>query len=231
MSALWKVQELAERQGLISEFRRRSGEVAPPRRRAAEGPWVAVSRQAGSKGSGLAVAVAARLGWKAYGREILAAIAEETRRDEVVLRRFDERPVREFDEYLAPLIVPDDPGQARYLVEMARVIARLAQKGRAVFVGRGAKCILNPACGLSVRAIGSFEARVAEVARFRGVSPEEGRRLVVENDEAQRAFIRQAFRREIDDPAGFDVVVNVPAIGFDAAVETVVSAAKAKLSL
>ncbi len=231
MSALWKVQELAERQGLISEFRRRSGEVAPPRRRAAEGPWVAVSRQAGSKGSELAVAVAARLGWQAYGREILAAIAEETRRDEVVLRRFDERPVREFGEYLAPLIVPDDPGQARYLIEMTRVIAGLAQKGRAVFIGRGARCILNPACGLSVRAIGPFEARAAEVARTRGVGPAQARRLVAENDDAQRAFIRQAFRKEIDDPAGFDVVLNVPVIGFDAAVEMVVSAAKAKLSL
>lgn len=231
MSALSKVQELVERQGLITEFRRRSGDVAPPRRRPAEGPWLALSRQAGSRGAELAVAVAGKLGWQAYDREILAAIAEETRRDEVVLRRFDERPVREFDEYLAPLIVPEDPGQARYLVEMTRVIARLAQKGRAVFVGRGARCILNPACGLSVRAIGSLEARAAEVARARGVSLAEARRLVAKNDEAQRAFIRQAFRKEIDDPAGFDLVLNVPAIGFEAAVETIVAAAKAKLSL
>jgi hypothetical protein len=230
MSALTKVQELAERQGFLLDFRRRSGDVAPPRRRPAEGPWVAISRQAGSQGSELAVAVAGRLGWRTYDREILAAIAEETRRDEVVLRRFDERAVREFDEYLAPLIVPDDPGQARYLVEMTRVIARLAQEGRAVFVGRGARCILNPACGLSVRVIGPSDARAAEVARAGGVSLEDARRLVVENDEAQRAFIRQVFRKEIDDPAGFDLVVNVSAIGFEAAVQTVVAAAKAKLS-
>ncbi len=230
MSALRKVEELAARQGRLSEVRRRS-EEAPPGVRRAEGPWIAVSRQAGSHGSELAVEVARRLGFRAYDREILTSIAEKTRSSELALRRLDERGVSEFSEYLAPLIVPDDPGQARYLVEMTRIIAHLARQGRAVFVGRGAKCILDPSCGLSVRAIGSFEARAADVARTRGVSLREARRLVSENDEGQRAFIRQAFRKDIDDPAGFDLLVNVPELGLPAAVECVIAAAKAKLSL
>jgi hypothetical protein len=50
------------------------------------------------------------------------------------------------------------------------------------------------------------------------VTPEEARRLVEENDEAQRAFIRQAFRQDVDDPAGFDLVVNVLGLGLPAAV-------------
>ncbi len=231
MSAQWKVEELAERQARLSEVRRRTQEVPSPRERPGEGPWIAISRQAGSHGSELATAVAQTLGWRAYDREILADIAEETHSNELVLSRFDERAVRQFDEYLAPLIVPDDPGQARYLIGMTRVIGRLARQGRAVFVGRGAKCVLNAACGLRVRAIGLLEARAAEVSRARGLTLREARRLVEENDEAQRAFIRQAFRQDIDDPAGFDLVVNVPDAGLPAAVASVVAAAKAKLGL
>jgi hypothetical protein len=231
MSRSGKVEELVDRQGLLSEIRRRSRGVGETGQKVAEGPWISVSRQAGSHGSELAVRVAERLGWRAYDKEILAAIATETFSDEVVLSRLDEQGVREFDEYLVGIIVPEDPGQARYLIGMTRVIARLARQGRAVLVGRGAGWLLTPACGLRVRLIGSVDARVAEVARDHGVVLDEARRLVAENDEAQRAFIHQAFHKKIDDPAGYDLFLNVPDLGFEVALETVIAAAKAKLSL
>jgi hypothetical protein len=231
MPSARKIEELADRQGLFFEVRRRSREGEEFAARPAEGPWITVSRQAGSLGSELAVRIAGVLGWRACDREILTAIATETRSDEVVLSRLDEHGVREFDEYLAPLIVPNDPGQARFLVEMTRVIARLARDGRAVLIGRGANWFLTPTCGLRVRAISPLEARVAEVARAHQVPLEEARRRVTENDAGQRDFIRQAFHREIDDPAGYDLVLNVADMGPDAALQTVIAAAKAKLKI
>jgi len=231
MPSSHSIEELVARQGLFSEVRRRSRERPASGARAAEGPWITVSRQLGSWGLPLAARVAETLGWRAYDREILAAIAAETRSQEVVLERYDEHAVREFDEYLAPLIIPDDPGHARYLVELAAVIARIARQGRAVLVGRGAHLVLTPACGLRIRAVGAFDARVAEIARLEDVPPAEARRIVSENDQAQRAFIRQTFRQEIDDPSGYDLVLNVLDLGLDAALQSVLSAAKGKLGL
>ncbi len=231
MTSSRKVEGLADRQGFFSEVRKRSTDVPSAGARPAEGPWISLSRQAGSGGTELAAAVARSLGWSSYDREILTAIAEETRSDELALERFDEHAVREFDEYLAPLIVPDNPGQARYLVEMTRIVARLARQGRAVFIGRGVNWVLTPACGLRVRAVGPFEARAANVARARGVPLEEARRLATENDAAQRAFIRQAFHREIDDPSGYDLVLNSVDLGPEASLAAVIAAAKAKLRL
>lgn len=231
MPSTHSVEELAARQGLFSEVRRRSRETPVPGVRVAEGPWITISRQLGSWGLPLAGRVAETLGWKAYDREILAAIAAGTKSHEVLLERYDEHAVREFDEYLAQLIVPDDPGHARYLVELAAVIARIARQGRAVLVGRGAHLVLTPACGLRIRVVGAFDARVAEIARLGDVPPGEARRIVSENDQAQRAFIRQTFRKEIDDPAGYDLVLNVIDMGLDAALQSVLAAAKAKLCL
>lgn len=231
MTSIGKTEELAARQGLFTEVRRRSQDVSSGEARRAEGPWISVSRQAGSFGSELAARVAERLGWHVYDKEILAAIAAETFSDEVVLSRLDEQGVREFDEYLVGLIVPEDPGQARYLVGLTRVIARLARQGRAVLVGRGAGWLLTPACGLRVRVIGSLDSRLAEVARSRGIAPDEARRIVAENDEAQRAFIDQTFHRNIDDPAGYDLFLNAPDLGFEVALETITAAAKAKLKI
>lgn len=231
MTSTRKVLELADRQGLFTEVRRRSQDSVTPEGRRAEGPWVSVSRQLGSGGSVLAARVAEVLGWKAYDREILAAIAADTRSDENLLDRLDERGVTEFHEYLAPLIVPDDPGQARYLKEMMRVIARLAREGRTVLVGRGANWILTPACGLRVRCVGAHGARAAVLAEFEGIPLEKARKRIDENDFEQKKFIRQAFNREIDDPAGYDIFLNPLDLGLSAAVDAVVAAAKAKLSL
>jgi len=231
MPSTRSVEELAARQGLFSEVRRRSRETPTPGARLAEGPWITVSRQLGSYGSPLATRIAEALGWTTYDREILAAIAAGTRSHEVLLERYDEHAVREFDEYLAQLIVPDDPGHARYLVELAAVIVRIAREGRAVLVGRGAHFVLTPSCGLRVRTVGALDARAAEVSRLEGVPLADARLIVSENDQAQRAFIHQTFRKEIDDPSGYDLVLNVGDMGLDAALQSVLSAARGKLGL
>ncbi len=231
MTSTGKMEELAARQGLFSEVRRRSRDASSAEARSAEGPWISVSRQAGSRGSEIAKSVAEALGWRAYDKEILSAIATETFSDEVLLNRLDEQGVREFDEYLVGIIVPEDPGQARYLIGLTRVIARLARQGKAVLVGRGAGWLLTPACGLRVRVIGTAQARAEEIARLHSIRIDEGRKRISENDDAQRTFVRQAFQRDIDDPSGYDMFLNVSDLGLEAAVATVLTAARAKLSL
>ncbi len=231
MTSIRKTEELAARQGLFSEVRRRSQETAPRESRVKEGPWIAVSRQIASGGSELAVRVGEALDWKSYDKEILASIAASTRTDEHLLSRLDEQGVTEFHEYLAPLIVPDDPGQAKYLAEMARILIRIARQGHAVLVGRGAHLILNPTCGLRIRAVGSHDARAMIISQAEGLSIEEARKKVDVNDLSQRKFIRQAFNREIEDPSGYDLVLNPIDLGLDAAVTTVLAAARAKLGL
>jgi hypothetical protein len=231
MPSTHSIEELVARQGLFSEVRRRSRERPAAGARVAEGPWITISRQLGSWGVPLAIRVAETLGWRAYDREIISAIAAETQSHEVLLERYDEHAVREFDEYLAPLIIPDDPGHARYLVELAAVIAKIARQGRAVLVGRGAHLVLTPSCGLRVRAVGAFDERVAQIARVDEVSIDEARHIVSKNDQAQKAFINQTFHKDIDDPTGYDLVLNVLDMGLEAAIQSVLSAAKAKLEL
>jgi len=231
MTSSRTVEGLADRQGLFSEVRRRSKDASPRDVLSKEGPWISISRQLGSGGSVLAARVAELLGWKSYDREIVTAIANGTHSQVVLLDRFDERGVPQLDEYLTPLIVPDDPGQARYLIEMTRVIGRIAQEGRAVLVGRGANWFLTPSCGLRVRAFGALESRVAALAQVTGLNLEEARRRCETNDASQRSFIKQGWNRDIDDPAGYDLILNPLELGLPAAVEAVLAAARTKLAL
>ena len=221
--------ELADRQGRFKEMCRRATEDSSARPAQAEGPWIALSRELGSGGGELAVLLGAALGWRIYDREILQAVAAETRRDASTFERFDEKGVRTFVEYLAPFILPTDPGQSRYLVDLTRVVRRLGRDGRAVLVGRGANFILDPAHGLRVRAVAPAADRAEALAHDLGLKLDEARRRIAANDTAQREFAWQAFQREIEDPAGYDLVVHPRALGLPAGVAAILAAARAKL--
>ncbi len=221
---------LAERQGHFKEVQRLS-EIGSTDTAASEGPWIALSRQVGAGGAKLAAHLAERLGWQVYDREILSAVAAGTHSDELLVERFDEKGIREVGEFIAPFILPDDPGQARYLLEMRRVIRRIGREGRAILVGRGANWILSPAAGLRIRVVAAAGERAAVLARTEGLSVEASLRRIEKSDAAQRKYIRQAFQREIDDPAGYDLVVSPLSLGLDAAAAAVLAAARTKLDL
>jgi cytidylate kinase-like protein len=221
--------ELADRQGRFTEMRRRATEGPSARPAQAEGPWIALSRELGSGGDELAAQLGAALGWRIYDREILQAVASDMRRDERALERFDEKGVRAFGEFIVPLILPTDPGQARYLVDLTRVVRRLGREGRAVLVGRGANFMLDPAYGLRVRAVAPAAERAEALACDLGLTFDEACRRIGASDTAQRDFVWQAFQRDIEDPAGYDLVVHPRALGLPAAAAAILAAAHEKL--
>lgn len=221
---------LADRQGLLKEVRRLSDSVSR-RTAVSEGPWISFSRELGSGGGVLAGLVGEALGWRVYDREILTAVAEETHCDALLVERFDEKGVREVGEYLAPLILPDDPGQARVLIGLRHVIQRIGREGKAVLLGRGANFVLRPWGGLRVRAVGALSERAEALARVEGTALDAARRRIEASDAAQRKFVRQAFQREVDDPAAYDLVLSPLALGLPASVASVLAAARTKLGL
>jgi len=112
---------------------------------------------------------------------------------------------------------------------MARVILALGRRGRAILVGRGANWLLDPACGLRLRLVSPLPARIARVAAGEGLAPAEARERIRQDDAARARFIRQAYREEIDDPAGYDLILNVGSLAADAAAECVLAALRHKL--
>jgi len=234
MTTRINVDRLLERQAKRWEVSRRlseqGGEAA---RRAlahlAEGPWLTISRQIGARGAETARLVGERLEWPIYDREILATIARETHTKERIISRLDEHAVGHLNDLLRNLVVPDDMGQARFLTEMARVVWTLAREGEVIVVGRGANWILNPRFGLRVRLVAPRDVRVQRVAEREGIEAPAADKRVRSHDAEQHAFIRQAFGREIEDPLGYDLVLNVEHLGADAAAATIVTLLRTKL--
>src|SRR4051812_26560854 len=117
-------------------------------------PVVTISRMYGSGGSEVAERVATALGWSLFDNEMIDAIAARSglSRDEVSAQ--DER-VPSLVERIAsalslgsPEIIPAiasapiETTEERVVAVTRRVIEEAVQTGPAVFVGRGAQCLL-----------------------------------------------------------------------------------------
>jgi len=228
------VDRLLERQAKRWEAGRRVGTrrgEASPRGAAhlAEGPWVTISRQIGSRGEETAKLVAERLDWPLYDREILSAIAQHTHTKEKIISRLDEHAVSHLNDLLRNLMVPDDMGQAEFLKELARVVWTLAREGEVIVLGRGANWILNPRFGLRVRLVAPRDVRVQRVAEREGLETSAADKLVRSHDAEQQAFIHQAFGKQIEDPLGYDLVLNAEHVGPDQAAAAIVALLRSKL--
>lgn len=234
MDRLPGIEQIIERQVRSWELRRRlageGGEVA----RAAlahlsEGPWLAISRQLGAGGGELAKTLGHELGWPVYDQQILAAIAQQTHSREKILSRLDEQVVAPFQEFLARLLVRDDPSQLGYLKEMIQVVWGLARQGHAIILGRAANHYLDGRFGLRLRLVAPLEERVARVARAQALTEAAARERVLEHDLHRRQFIEQYFGGNIDDPLAYDLVLNTGTLGVETAARTALTALRGKL--
>lgn len=228
------VESLIDRQMRMWEVRQKlaaeGGEIA--RRELVhleQGPWLTVSRQLGSGGVEVAEAAAVSLGWQLYDREILTGIAEHTHLRERVLGRVDERSTNWLADYLSHLLTPESISRETFAREMSEVVWAVAREGRAVLVGRGANWLLDPRFGLRVRIVAPLEARVLAVARHEDLTSTDAGQRVRERDDSTREFIRRTFDRDVDDPAGYDLVLNTAHLGIESAVEIVETALRNKL--
>ena len=204
------------------------GSVAPPR--APVGLAIAISRETGARGGGLAKRVAHRLGWQVYTGEhleflcatdaarlpVLAGVPA-TARDWVELRLAQLRNTYGSD--------PDADGG------MPRLILALAAQGPAVFVGRGAGFVLPADQCLHVRVVAPLPNRIAHMADFLRLSPTEAAEAVRLRDERRAEFLRRQFDHRPDDLYPFDVVLNSGRLDEETGADLVLAAFNGKRDL
>jgi cytidylate kinase len=121
-----------------------------------------------------------------------------------------------------------DLDEARMRAELAAFLVRASTDG-GVVLGRGGVVVLADAPGaLHVLVCGPFDARVARVMEREGVDRDEAERRVRANDRARLEYVRTAFDVNGDDRRLYHLIVDTVALGFDASVDVVLRASRAR---
>ena len=190
------------------------------------GPTVAVSREAGARGTTVAELVGKRLGWTVVTQELLDFLAEDDPADlenelADTARLWAVAGWRELVH--ARGLAADAPAAA-----VARRLFALAARGSVVVVGRGAGFVLPAATTLSVRLVAPAADRASYLSdRLRLPASE----AVAERDGRDRGradFLSALSDTPIGDPTGYDLLLNVARLGSDGAADVIAAAARRK---
>jgi cytidylate kinase len=185
---------------------------------------ITFSKEPGSQGNMVARAVADKLGFDFFDRDIIKGIAKSAKISEHVIETLEKERLSGVEDFLASLIQKHYLHPDFYMEHLMKVVATIGKHGRAVIVGRGANFILPPDERFSVRVVAPLETRIQNVADVFGVSNEEAKRRIMQRESRRQAFIRQSFHSEIADPIHYDLIVNTQQMKVATAVQAVCAA-------
>jgi cytidylate kinase len=188
------------------------------------GHYIAISREAGSRGTEIALEVARRLGWDVLDKELLDFMTERYKLPRDMLDVVDETRANWFHDVLGAFFDSRLVSQDSYVAHLHRIVYLAALHGNVVFVGRAAQYILPRQSGLVVRIIAPKSQRVEYVSQRRNLEQAAATRLVDELDAARAEFCRRHFHRDVRDPLEYDLVINTARLSVEAAAKLIADA-------
>lgn len=196
---------------------------------------VAISRQFASGGARVGRAVARRLGFQYADRAILAEAARELRVGADDLEPLEEHTAGFWDRVGtlfahgspdAPFVPPQLPSvtEADLFAVERQIIDRIAVRGRAVIVGRGAAHVIPRSDAvLRVFLHAPLDHRTLHAMDEYGFTDREAAMAVLhDSDRARARFVRHLTGRDWCDATLYDLCLDTAALGVDRAADLIV---------
>ena len=182
-------------------------------------PIITLSRELGSRGDDVAVAVAERVKLRLVGRVLLNQAARQAGVPEVALAEIDELGLLG--------VKPSRDALQRYRLTVEGVMSGLADASNVLLVGRGSQIVLAGRAGvLHVRVIAPRAERVQCVQERCHVSAEAAAARIDASDRARAGYLRRSYGARWDDPGLYDLILNMAQLTVESAVDLLCLAAQ-----
>lgn len=201
-----------------------------PGERAAQprGLTIAVSREAGARGTTIAHKVGEFLGWPVFDQEMLDQLLVNEAGREQLLSELPDRALAWVSGRCEELNFGKSAKPNAEMQDAIRLVLAVAARGEAVIVGRGAGFLLPTETTLHVRIVAPFEARVHYLAQSMRLSRDEAADEVRTRDERRANYLHRTMLREPTDATGYDLVVNSTRLGVEGTVQLICGAIRTK---
>ncbi len=221
---------LLDRQLRRWEMERRlaGGEPSPAVSRPNHQPVITVSRQRGSGGTLLAAKLAERFDYTLLDRDLIDRVCATTGYQHRILESLDEHSRSELSVWLESMLAGRYVNATDYVRALFETVVAMAKLGGVVVVGRGANFIIGHSGGFHLRVVAPREVRVRSIVEREGLGRRQAEHLVDTADRERAEFMRKVYGRDIDDPLGYDLIINHLSISVDAAVSLIAAAALEK---
>ncbi|MCK4462586.1 MAG: cytidylate kinase family protein [candidate division Zixibacteria bacterium] len=200
-----------------------SAKPAPPQ-------VVTVSRQAGSRGSYFATRLAEELSFNRLHRETIDAICDSSGYRRRIVENLDERFRSDLDVMVQGMITGQSVDHRDYARHLFQVVLSMARLGGVVLVGRGGNFILGPRRGFHIRVVAPREQRIANLVKYKNVTKEVAATEADRVNSERKELMTKLFGHDIDDPAHYDLIINLGLMDLEEMVRPTIAAIHAKFA-
>jgi len=186
---------------------------------------ITISREYGAGGARIAAKICERLGtnWQVWDKEIIDAVAESAQTRSQMVESLDEHAMSWLEELCRTILNSHVIETRTYCRHLAQVVLALAHQGNKIIIGRGANFLLPQALNIRLRA--GLDFRIRNIMESEHLTREEAERKIRHIDRERMEFTRQVFSRDIDDVAGYDMIIRTDSLGLDPTVSAIIAAA------
>jgi cytidylate kinase len=200
-------------------------------------PFITISRMYGSGGSEVADLVAKRLGWTLYDNQLVDAIALKSGLPAAEVAAAEDRSPSLVERISGaftlgtpeamPVYVEGQAGTTDEEIVMAtaRVIEEAVNRGPAVFVGRGAQCLLaDRTDGFHVLCHAPTAALVRYAITKLGIPQKDAEKKVADMNKQRESYVKRHWNRAWLSPGNYHLCVDTSHFGIEGAAEMIVAA-------
>ena len=187
-------------------------------------PVITVCLEPGSGGRLIAEALAKRLNFTLFDKNILITMANTAAVESKSLDTIEQQRPSGIQDFITSLMDKNYVYTGDYVGFLKQQVEIIGKLGRGVIVGRGANFILPPQDRFSIRVIAPLDTRIRNVSFRNGVSLTEARKRIKNREQRRKTFIRETFREDIADIMHYDLIINTARMDLDTAVESVIGA-------
>jgi cytidylate kinase len=206
---------------------REEQEIPPPKEVL---PIITVSRQRGSSGSYIARVLAERLGYNYVHRQMIDIICAKAGLRRRIVEALDGKAQSQIGLWVEGMLHEKYVDSSDYFKYLYHTITVLAHHGGLVLVGRGGNFVLTLETGFHLRVVAPMKRRVEKITEFANVDHRTAMEAIEESDKVRAAFVKASFRKDIDDPHYYDLVLNTGILSAEDAVEIAITAINAKFA-
>lgn len=192
------------------------------------GLTVALSREAGARGTTIAHKLGDLLGWQVFDQEMIDyLIANETGRVQIA-SELSEKSRAWVEARYRKLTAERGLRTEPETENLIRLVLAVAARGDAVIVGRGAGFLLPSETTLHVRIVSTLDSRVNYLAQALRMTREEAAEEVRTRDDRRARYLTRSLLCNPSDLTVYDLIVNSGRLGVEGAAQFIGWAVRTK---
>lgn len=226
------LEKMIQKQVKYWEDYKKPGEGRPDEPR----PFITISREYGCSITPFSQLLAQKLNeyektehWQAYDKNLIDQIIKDTGVSDKLIETIDTKKREEMTELMRSFLT-DYPPQVTVYKQLVKTVRSLSILGRAIIVGRAGVVITRGLkFGVHLRFIAPLPYRVKKIMELNSIKDKlEAEKLVEKKDRERHDFLTQYIRFHANNPASYDITINMSRFTDEEMAEMVISLLKAK---